>query len=65
VYKDKKASRGSTVVEHSSHHSKVEGSSQAATNADTERGKMAKNEFEVKNNWHREKKKNSAKSLIQ
>ncbi len=31
MYKVKKASRGSTVIEHSSHHPKVEGSSQAAT----------------------------------
>ncbi len=35
MYKDKKASRGNAVVEHSSHHLKVEGSSQD-TNADTE-----------------------------
>ncbi len=49
MYKDKKASIGNAVIEHSSHHSKVEGYSQVATNADTERGKMAKNECKVKN----------------
>ncbi len=31
MYKVKKASGGNAVVEHSSHHSKVEGYSQAAT----------------------------------
>jgi hypothetical protein len=31
VFKDKKASRGNTVVEHVSHHPKVEGYSQGAT----------------------------------
>jgi hypothetical protein len=51
VYKDKKASGGNAVVEHSSYHMKVQGSSQGAT-AGTGEGTMAKNECEVKNSWN-------------